>query len=149
MYGDPAAMRIRVDQLREQAVDVRAAANQIVARAEAIEWRGRAANSMRVRMAERASQLRESAGRHEVAADSLARHAAEVSRLKEAIATIEARAVVLVAEATSRLAQAASSADLGAADRASREDDHRTAGFVSPRPGHRSWLSIELPECGR
>ena len=84
MYGDTAAARKRVAQLREQSGDVRALADRLVAQAEAVPWHGRAAEAMRARIKDRAAHLRAAAAHHETAADSLARHLAEVDRLQAA-----------------------------------------------------------------
>src|SRR6478672_3009808 len=70
MYGDTAAGRKRVAQLREQGGDIRALAARLVARAEAVPWHGKAAEAMRERIRERAGHLRAAAAQHEVAADS-------------------------------------------------------------------------------
>ena len=95
MYGDSAASRKRVAQLREQGGDIRAMADRLVAQAESVPWTGRAAESMRTRIKERASHLRLAAGHHDTAADSLARHASEVDALKDAIETISHKADTL------------------------------------------------------
>src|SRR3954466_1505266 len=92
MYGDTVVMRKRAGQLREQGADIRAAADRLVARSEAVPWRGRAAEAMRARVKERAHHLRAAAHAHDTAADSLERHLAEVDRLKESIAEAERRA---------------------------------------------------------
>ena len=67
-----------LDALRDQASDIRAAADRLVAQAEAVAWTGRAANALRDRIRERASHLRDVAGSHDDAADSLDAHVAEV-----------------------------------------------------------------------
>ena len=95
MYGDTAAGRKRVAQLREQGGDIRALAARLVAQAEAVPWHGKAADAMRERIKERADHLRAAAGHHETAADSLARHLQEVDTLKEAIDTRSPAATVL------------------------------------------------------
>ena len=41
MYGDTLVMRKRAGQLREQGLEIRATADQLVARSEAVPWRGR------------------------------------------------------------------------------------------------------------
>ena len=51
MYGDTAAGRRRVAQLREQAGDVRALAARLVSQAEAVPWHGKAADAMREALA--------------------------------------------------------------------------------------------------
>ena len=78
MYGDTAAGRKRVAQLREQSGDIRALAARLVSQAEAVPWHGKAADAMRERIKERAHHLRTAAAHHETAADSLA--AAPASR---------------------------------------------------------------------
>lgn len=138
MYGDPGALRRRVDQLREQAADVRALADELVARTEATGWEGRAAESLRVRVGERASHLRLAAARHDTAADSLEKHVHEVGTLQERIADVERRAGDLVADARTRVAGLP---DLVEPD----ADDVTLLAFDPPKPGHRDWLSVELP----
>ncbi len=124
MYGDTEVMRRRADALREQASDLRAAADRLVAQADAVAWSGRAADSMRDRIRERSSHLRDVAATHDDAADSLDAHVAEVDRLKEAIAEVERRVGTLLADA---------------------RDDEALAGFVPPPAGHRDWLTLTLP----
>ena len=73
MYGDTAAGRKRVAELREQGGDIRALAARLVSQAEAVPWHGKAADSMRERIRERAGHLRAAADR--VATEPLARRA--------------------------------------------------------------------------
>lgn len=139
MYGDTLVMRKRAGQLREQSAEIRAAADQLVARSEAIPWRGRAAEAMRERVKERASHLRAAARAHETAADSLVRHLAEVDRLKEAIAETERRLGGRVAEARHRV-------EAGGYDPfAATDHDRALAGVDLPPAGHADWLVLELP----
>lgn len=138
MYGDSAASRKRVAQLREQGGDIRAMADRLVAQAESVPWTGRAAESMRTRIKERASHLRLAAGHHDTAADSLARHASEVDALKDAIETISHKADTLTTDARTRSTQADS------AGTPSREDAALLA-FTPPPAGHKDWLTVELP----
>ncbi len=147
MYGDTDQLRRRVDQLREQGLDVRTLADQLVSRTEGLGWTGRAAESMRVRIHERAARLRDAASDHEVAASSLDRHLTEVRHLQEAIAHREHKAASLVADARSRIAQveAANDAAASVVRRVADADDQVLVGFVPPPPGHRDWLSVELP----
>ena len=119
MYGDADLMRKRADQLREQAVDLRGLADLLVGQTEDTGWTGRAADSMRERVRDRATQLRAAAAQHETAADSLGRHVQEVDRLKDAIADLERRA--------------------------SQADDETLAAFTRPRAGHKDWLTVSLP----
>ena len=121
MYGDTDVTRRRVGALREQAAGVRALADRLVARTEAVAWDGRAAETLRTRIQERAAHLRRTADRHEVAADALERHAAEVARRKEAIAVAELTFARVVA------------------------DGEQPAGFDPPPPGHKGWLAVEVP----
>jgi hypothetical protein len=147
MYGDTEVLRRRVDQLREQAVDIRGLADQLVARTESTGWTGRAADSMRVRVTERATHLRSAAAQHETAADSLDKHLHEVETQQEAIATVERRATDLVAEARSRMADVARRNDLAAAGVHVEPDadDVSLDAFDPPTSGHRDWLAVELP----
>lgn len=143
MYGDTAVMRRRASALREQAAELRLTADRLVARAEAVDWTGRAAEAMRTRIRERAVQLREVAGLHDEAADSLDLHTAEVDRRKDAIAERRRRAESLVADARARLA--AVEQGPGGAPVAPTDHDRVLAGFSAPPPGHRDWLTVELP----
>ena len=137
MYGDTAVMRRRVSQLREQGADIRAAADRLVARSEAVPWQGRAADAMRERVKERAAHLRAAAQSHESAAASLERHLGEVDRLKEAVADAERRIGGRVADAQRR-ASAASYTEL-------TDHEHAVAATSLPPPGHADWLTLELP----
>ena len=147
MYGDTDQLRRRVDQLREQGADVRVLADQLVARTEGLGWTGRAAEAMRLRMHERAAALRATAGDHETAADSLDKHLADVTALQEAIAQREHKAASLVADARTRVARVEATNDTaaGAVRRVADADDLVLVAFVPPPPGHRDWLTVELP----
>ncbi len=146
MYGDSDVMRRRADQLREQAVDLRALADQLVAQTEAIGWTGRAADSMRERVRERASHLRSAAADHDTAADSLDRHVQEVDTLKDAIADAERKAATLVADARTRVTRidAANEAEPDV-QRVPDPDDRTLADFTPPPSGHKDWLAVSLP----
>lgn len=135
MYGDTAAGRKRVAQLREQGGDIRALASRLVSQAEAVPWRGKAADSMRERIKERAHHLRTAAAHHETAADSLARHLAEVDRLKDVIDTRAHRATSLVEDARTRASEA----------RAGDGTDDALQAFDPPPAGHKDWLTLDLP----
>lgn len=138
MYGDTDAMRRRVGQLREQGADIRQLADQLVAQTDRLAWTGRAADAMRERARDRATALRGCAQRYESAADALERHADDVDDLKDAIALRERRAGALVGDAHTRTTR------LQAGDDAD-DQDVVLAGFTPPPPGHRDWLTVELP----
>ncbi len=146
MYGDPDVMRRRADQLREQAVDLRSLADQLVAQTEGIGWTGRAADSMRERVRERATHLRTAAAEHETAADSVDRHVQEVVTLKDAIATTERKATTLVADARTRVAriEAANEAEPDVR-RLPDPADQTLTEFSPPPSGHKDWLAVTLP----
>ncbi len=95
MYGDTLVMRKRAAQLREQGEDIRAMAEQLVTRSDEVAWSGRAADSMRERVRDRAAHLREAANAHDTAAATLEKHLTECDRLGESIAGIERRRVPL------------------------------------------------------
>jgi hypothetical protein len=136
MYGDPAAGRRRVAQLREQSGDIRALAARLVSQAEAVPWHGKAADAMRERIKDRADHLRAAAAHHEDAAESLSRHLAEVDVLKEAIETRTHKASALVEDARTRAA--ASDAPHDGAEAA-------LLAFDPPPAGHKDWLTVDLP----
>jgi Tfp pilus assembly protein FimV len=138
MYGDTATARKRVAQLREQGADIRAMADRLVAQAEGVPWTGRAAESMRARIKERASHLRLAASHHDAAADSLARHATEVDALKDAIETASHKAGALVADARTRASGATTTG-------APSHEDAALLAFTPPPAGHKDWLTTELP----
>jgi hypothetical protein len=143
MYGDSVVMRKRAGQLREQGADIRAAAERLVARSEAVPWRGRAADAMRERVKERAAHLRAAATAHDVAADSLEWHLAEVDRLKEAIAESERRHGGQVAEAQHRVE--ASAYDDTTHRPAATDHDRALSSVTLPPSGDADWLTLELP----
>jgi hypothetical protein len=123
MYGDTDVMRKHAGRLREQGVEIRALADQLVGQAEAVSWSGRAAEAMRERIRERAARLREAADRHDTAADTLEAHVHQVDELKESIAATERRATALL-------------------------DDGALDSFEPPAPGHKDWLGVTLPGVG-
>ncbi|GAA1944665.1 hypothetical protein [Nocardioides hwasunensis] len=138
MYGDTAAGRKRVAQLREQSGDIRALAARLVSQAEAVPWHGKAADAMRERIKERATHLRTAAAQHETAADSLAKHLGEVDTLKETIDLRAGKATRLVEDARTR----ASEAGDGAPD---DPTDATLLVFDPPPAGHKDWLTVDLP----
>lgn len=147
MYGDTAAGRKRVAQLREQGGDIRALAARLVSQAEAVPWHGKAADAMRERITERASHLRTAAAHHETAADSLARHLAEVDALKEAIDQRAHKATALVEDARTRASRSAGSDDGPTVVEETDESDTDAAllAFDPPPAGHKDWLTVSLP----
>ena len=138
MYGDTAAGRKRVAQLREQSGDIRALAARLVSQAEAVPWHGKAADAMRERVKERADHLRAAAAHHETAAESLARHLGEVDTLKEAIDTRAHKATSLVEDARTRASRAGEG-------RRPDEADAALLAFDPPPAGHQDWLTVDLP----
>ncbi len=146
MYGDSDVMRRRADQLREQAVDLRALADQLVAQTEGIGWTGRAAESMRERVRDRASHLRDAAAQHDTAADSLDRHVQEVDTIKDTITDTERKAMTLVADARTRVARIDAANEAEPDVRREPDADDRTLADFSPPPsGHKDWLAVSLP----
>ena len=145
MYGDTAAMRKRAAQLREQGTDVRAMADRLVAQLETLDWQGRAAADMRSRIHNRAAHLRDCAGRHENAAETLEHHLSEVDRLKDSISTTERKASSLVTDARTRIAQLRRHDDPAGVTREPTDTDRLLDQFVPPEPGHKDWLTVTLP----
>ena len=145
MYGDTAVIRKRVSQLREQGTDIRSLADHLVGQAEQVTWTGRAADAMRERARDRASQLRDCASHHEGAADALEHHLQDVDGTKDAIAQIERRATSLVADARTRIAQIDAYDAPEGVTRQATDEDRVLAAFSPPPSGHRDWLTVELP----
>lgn len=145
MYGDPAVMRRRVAQLREQGTDIRAMADRLIAQIESIGWEGRAAADMRARIHDRAAHLRDCAAQHENAAESLTAHLTEVERLKDSIDGLERKAHSLVTDARNRIARQRAQATPGTVTIDPTDTDRTLDQFVPPAPGHKDWLSINLP----
>jgi uncharacterized protein YhaN len=145
MYGDTAAGRKRVAQLREQGGDIRALAARLVAQAEAVPWHGKAADAMRERIKERADHLRAAAGHHETAAESLARHLQEVDTLKEAIDVRSHKAAALVEDARTRASGAAGPDGAHAESDPTDPTDATLLAFDPPPAGHKDWLTVTLP----
>ena len=106
-------------------------------------WHGKAADAMRERIKERASHLRTAAAHHETAADSLARHLAEVDTLKEAIDVRAHKATTLVEDARTRASEA--SGPDGIPAEATDETDAALLAFDPPPAGHKDWLTVTLP----
>ena len=135
MYGDTAAGRKRVAQLRDQGGDVRALAARLVSQAEAVPWHGKAAEAMRERIRERARHLRAAAAQHDTAADSLAAHLTVGDRHKAAIDVRSRKATTLVEDARTRASEGMPADDADAV----------LLAFDPPPAGHRDWLTVELP----
>jgi uncharacterized protein YukE len=120
MYGDTEVMRKHSARLREQADDIRAMADRLLARVESVTWAGRAGEAMRHRVEERSARLREAADRHDLAAASMETHRQLVDELKDSIADTERRATALL-------------------------EDGALPRFEPPAPGHKDWLAVTLP----
>ena len=150
MYGDTRAIRRLATQLRRQADDIRTEAEGLLVRADAVAWRGWTADAMRDHARGRVAGLRRSAQAHDEAAAALDRHASEVDRLQAVIAAIERRFHRLAAAARERLAGVGQSvldgSLLAGLARALPDPvDELFDRFVPPPPGHRDWLTVDLP----
>src|SRR4051794_34402382 len=109
MYGDTEAIRGLARTMRQEAAALRAEADILLIRAEAVAWQGLAAEAMRTTVRAQVASLRRTATLADDAAAALDEHADEVDRLKALIAAIEHRALALVAAARHRLASLVSS----------------------------------------
>ena len=147
MYGDSSQIKRRTAQLRDQGAELRALADRLVARTEAVGWRGRAADALHDRIGERAATLRDLAGHHEGAADALATHRELVDDAKERIAAARERAGALVEAARERVtAIDRANAERGSGPQVEPDpDDLELLAFQPPATGHRDWLTVELP----
>ena len=150
MYGDSEIIRRRAAQLRDQGADVRALADELVARVEGLGWTGRAADAMRERVTDRATHLRAAAERHTGAADALADHAESVDAVREEIATTQARVDALVTDARARIAAIAGRNEAGDGLQVTPDPiDEALAAFTPPPPGHRDGLTVDVPGLER
>lgn len=144
MYGDTEAIRWLARPMREQAEEIRREADRLLRDAETVPWQGLAADAMRTQARSRTQALRHTARLHEDAADALERHAAEVERVKALIAEIEDAVRALVASARERLAGIAGTVSAGLGLSPDPVDELLDR-FVPPPPGHRDWLTVDLP----
>ncbi|MBB6627691.1 hypothetical protein H5V45_10200 [Nocardioides sp. KIGAM211] len=149
MYGDTSVIRALARDLREQAADIRTEADRLVGQADAVHWKGLAADAMRHRTRERAAALRRSAGLHEDAADALDHHAHEVDRLKDLIAAIERKVHGLIEGARDRLADLGHGLVDGLRKVLPDAGDQLLDRFVPPPPGNKAWLDVDVPGLGR
>ena len=142
MYGDTTVIRRLARVLREQGADIRAEADALVGRAEAVPWTGLAADAMRALSRTHAGDLRACANAHEDAADALDRHAREVDHLKDLIAAIERSVVHLV----DSIGHGLSSLAHGLAGHVVPDAvDHWLDHFDAPPHGCKEWLEVQLP----
>jgi len=137
MYGDTEAIRGLARGLRRLGDDIRWEADLLLAAAEAVPWRGAAADAMRCVARHRVGELRRTAALHDDAASALDDHADAVERTKRLIAAIEDRVLSMVAAARDRLAGLVG----GLVDPL----DDLLDRFVPPLSGHKDWLSVDLP----
>lgn len=147
VYGEPEVLRRRAAQLRERGSDVRAVADGLVSRTEAVAWTGRASAALQERVRERAADLREVAAWHEDAAEALEEHRTEVEGVRDAIAQAERRVRALVDEAAARVRRVEELAadDAPGVTRLADPIDLALLSLELPPAGHRAWLGLEVP----
>jgi hypothetical protein len=138
MYGDTSTIRALARGMRECAADIRAEADELAGRVDAVPWTGLAADAMRRLTRDQAARLRACADAHDAAADALDRHAREVDHLKELIAAIEHRAARIVESTASGVAGFLGHVLPDAVD-------HWVAHFDPPAHGSLAWLEVHLP----
>lgn len=142
MYGDTSAIRRLAGALREQGSDIRAEAEVLVGRAEAVPWAGLAADAMRALARTHAGDLRACANAHDAAAEALDRHAREVDHVKDLIAAIESR----VAHFFDSIGHGLTSLAHGLAEHVVPDAvDHWVDHFDPPPHGSVEWLGVHLP----
>ena len=140
MYGDTAVIRALARGMHERAGELRAEADELAGRVEAVPWTGLAADAMRSAARDHGARLRCCADAHDSAADALLRHVREVDHLKEVIAAVEHRVLHLIDAATSGLAGLVTHVVPGAID-------HWLDHFDPPPSGSRAWLDVHVPRA--
>ncbi len=148
MYGDTTTIRALAAGMRDRADEIRAEATRLLARAEQVPWQGLAADAMRHHARGRAAALAHTATLHDDAAEALDRHAREVDRLKELIASIERTVRRLLDEIADR-AQGIVGGIMGGVGHVLGGLEDALRGFVPPPPGDRAWLDVDLPGLSR
>lgn len=146
MYGDSNVIRGLARTMRDVALDIRQQADRLVGEAERTHWTGLAAEAMRRNARDRSGELRRTAGLHDDAAQALERHAAELDRLTELIASVEHRVLSLVDAARDRVSDLV---DGGVRHVVPEPLDRLLGHFVPPGHGSRAWLDIDLPGVSR
>jgi hypothetical protein len=141
MYGDTTVIRAMARRLREQGAEIRAEADSLTGRADAVEWTGLAGDAMRVLVRDHAADLRACATLHADAADALDRHAREVDRVQELIASIEHRALGVLDSAGHALGGLTHAVSHVVPEPL----EHWAHRFVPPPHGSKDWLAIHLP----
>ena len=150
MYGDPSHIRQIAVRLERRADDLRAEAEALQAASERVAWVSVAADSMRARAGEQRDRLRAVAVDYDEAADRVRRHAAEVQRLLDLIASIERQATSIVDAAADRVRGTLADLAHGVKDvlTPGDEEDRRLVAIALPPPGHLDWLDVPdlIPE---
>ena len=141
MYGDTTAIRALAGRLREQGGEIRAEADSLVGRTEAVRWTGLAADSMRGLVHGHAADLRTCATLHAEAADALDRHAREVDRLEELIRSIEHRVLGALDSAGHAFGGLTHAISHVVPD----SIEHGVDRFVPPPHGSMDWLAVHVP----
>jgi hypothetical protein len=138
VYGDTTVIRRLAGALREQGADIRAEADALVGRAEAVPWTGLAADAMRALARTHAGDLRVCATDHDDAAEALLRHAREVDHVKDVIAAIEHTVAHFFDSIGHGLSSLAHHVVPDAVD-------HWVDHFEAPPRGSMAWLDVRLP----
>lgn len=144
MYGEPCRIRAIAERLESRAAQLREEAEALVAASEGVPWVSLAADRMREQSQRRREELRDVARGYDEAAERVRAHAAEVQRLLDLIAAIEAQARSLVAAAADRVQGALADVAAGLQDALTPGEraDRWLAELAVPPPGHRDWLQM-------
>ena len=138
MYGDTGAIRAHARRLHGRAEEIRALAVCLWQQAEAVPWTGLAADAMRETAREHAAALQACGDAHARAAEALERHAREVDRVKDLIASIERHVLSAVDSMTSGVA--------GVVGHVVPDSLDRWASSFDPPPhGSLAWLDVRVP----
>ena len=144
MYGEPSKIREVADRLDHRADLLRDRARELHTRSETVAWKSAAADRMKQQACDRRDELMAVAKDYDEAAEKVRKHADEVQRLLDLIASIERQARRILSAALDRAKAAIDSVVGGIKDALTPGDeaDKKLADTATPPPGHQAVLEM-------
>jgi hypothetical protein len=143
MYGDTGTIRAHARRMHMRAEEIRAEADALTTRVAGVAWTGVAADALRHLAREHTDGLRRCAAAHDRAAEALERHAHEIDRLKDLIASIERRVLGVLDSAASAATGVAGLVGHLVPDTV----DRWAHDFEPPPHGSIAWLDVDIPRA--